>query len=517
MTRAMTPIHARATRPIRLASGSLVAAVLAAGLLAGCDGVPARDPAEQGAQKLAQIGRQAQALTTRIAASADLVFKSLPATEGGEAKELRAPLLGPADAAKELRTLAGQAASAGATDAQRKQGQELATRLRREAVVLELLELEQVTELQGLVAQNIDAHLALIRSIQSSGQLNATAPAEARLKATRKALEEFRAAVTTLRGVSEAATSELEKLDATVAARTAEASAIDAQAQALRSEAATSTASKAFPLVKEAMEKLAEAQQLRTDAATADMIASTQRAAIAVVSAAIKDATAGETFLGARLDAAEKAKQSAGARSEAARKRVEELTASATKLAKEYETLQTERAEPLAKSIAEALEGGSLATKVPTDAAMVALAKARMHALRIDALEQVLQMTAGADAETTKKIRAAQDAARAEAKTALVAAREALGGTDAGSGKAIVASVESIGQSLGVDLSTPAPKAEPAPDASAPAGDAPAASADPNADPNAAPAAAPEGDGAAPATPPAGKPAEPASGDEPNK
>ena len=118
-------------------------ALLAVTALPACNGLHTPTAAEQGAKKMEKASAKARALASRIAFSPDAVSKTLP-VDGGEARELAQTLLAPAEAAKELRTLASEVAGAGAIDAQRRDAKVLATRMRRDALMLDLMDLERI-------------------------------------------------------------------------------------------------------------------------------------------------------------------------------------------------------------------------------------------------------------------------------------------------------------------------------------------------------------------------------------
>ena len=92
-------------------------------LLCGCDGLHAPSAEEKGARKLADATARARMLALRIAPSPDAVSASLE-EEGGTTREVQKPVLAPADAAKELRTLASEIANAGGSDAQKRDARE---------------------------------------------------------------------------------------------------------------------------------------------------------------------------------------------------------------------------------------------------------------------------------------------------------------------------------------------------------------------------------------------------------
>lgn len=500
----------------------VASALLLSIALPGCNGLHTPTAAETGAKKVAQASAKARALAQRIAPSPDAVGKTLP-VEGGEARELTQTLLAPAEAAKELRTLANEVSSAGGSDSQRREAKSLATRMRRDALMLDLMDLERIAQLKGAVASQIETRLAAIRSIQASGDLGAPKQAAARVKAVEDAKAAYQGMVVAEQKRADDARGALQPLDATVAGKTKDAEELDVEIQALRAQAATSSPSKALPLVTDAREKLGRAQDLRMEASEADRQADPHRATVRIVDTALAGDDEMGKFLDERASEAGKAAQGAAARAEAARKRATELGAECAELAKEFGRLQSELFEPAVKSVEENFAGGDLASKNPTDAAMIAMAKARFAAIRADAVEQTIILAAGAGAGSAPAV----DALRSErakfvdqAKAALLEARAALAGVEGATGAPMMAATQQLAEALGIDLATAAPAPAAAEDGAtadapaaegastdAPANDAPAPAADP----------APEQPADEPAPDqPAGEPA-PADPADPNK
>jgi hypothetical protein len=175
------------------------------------------------------------------------------------------------------------------------------------------------------------------------------------------------------------------------------------------------------------------------------------------------------------------------------------------------------------------MQEGDLASKASTDAAMIALMKARFAAIRADAVDQGMALAMAAAASAGADGGAAIAAMRSErtkfidaAKASLVEARNALSGVDATQASGVLGAVNELAAALGVDITAPAAPAEgtapaegeaPAGDgAAAPAeGEAPAAEGGTPADPAPAEPAPAE---PAPADPAPSEPADPA---EPNK
>ena len=500
----------------------IASALLLTTALPGCNGLHTPTAAETGAKKVAQASAKARALAQRIAPSPDAVGKTLP-VEGGEARELTQTLLAPAEAAKELRTLANEVSSAGGSDSQRREAKTLATRMRRDALMLDLMDLERIAQLKGDVASRIEAKLGAIRSIEASGDLGAPKQAAARVKAIEQAKASYEGMVVAEQKRADDARGALQPLDATVAGKTKDAEELDVEIQGLRAQAATSSPSKALPLVTDAREKLGRAQDLRMEASEADRQADPLRATVRIVDTALAGDDDTAKFLDERASEASKAAQGAAARAEAARKRATELGAECAELAKEFGRLQEELFEPAVKSVEENLAGGDLASKNPTDSAMIAMAKARFAAIRADAVEQMAISGAGAgSAPAVEALRSDRAKFVDQAKAALLEARAALAGVEGATGAPMMAATEQLAMALGIDLATAAPAPTPAEDAApsdAPATDAPAEAGD-------APATdAPAGDAPAEEPAPAGEPApeqpagEPAPADpsDPNK
>jgi hypothetical protein len=239
-------------------------------------------------------------------------------------------------------------------------------------------------------------------------------------------------------------------------------------------------------------------------------------------------ATAGNdsmgSFLSGRIDEASKAQDGAKARAGAARKRVMELAGEAAGLAKEFAAVQADLYQPALKSVTENFEGGDVASKNSTDAAMMSLAKARFAGIQMDGIDQGLIIAAAAQAAGASGASGAVEAMKADrekltasAKASLIEARDALSGVEGSSAKPVMAAINQMATALGVDITKPAAPAAPAEDAPSP--DAPAdANAAPAVPAEGAPADAPAADGAAPAEQPADAPADPAPAqDEPNK
>ncbi len=494
-------------------------ALLAITALPACNGLHTPTAAEQGAKKMAKSSAKARALASRITFSPDAVAKTLP-VEGGEAKELAQTLLAPAEAAKELRTLANEVAGAGATDAQRRDAKVLATRMRRDALMLDLMDLERISQIQGGLARQIEERIAAIRSVEASGDLRAEELAAARVKGAQGAKASFDGMIADEEKRADDAKGELKPLDAAVTEKSQEAESLDVEIEGLRAQAATSAPSKALPLMLDARAKLDQAQDLRVAVSQADRDAEPYRSTVRVAEKATAGNDSMGSFLSGRIDEASKAQDGAKARAGAARKRVMELAGEAAGLAKEFAAVQADLYQPALKSVTENFEGGDVASKNSTDAAMMSLAKARFAGIQIDGIDQGLIIAAAAQAAGASGASGAVEAMTADrekltasAKASLIEARDALSGVEGSSAKPVMAAINQMATTLGVDISKPAAPAAPAEDAPSP-------------DANAAPAVPAEGarasdpaaDGAAPAEQPADAPADPAPAqDEPNK
>ena len=502
-------------------------ALLAITALPACNGLHTPTAAEQGAKKMAKSSAKARALASRITFSPDAVAKTLP-VEGGEAKELAQTLLAPAEAAKELRTLANEVAGAGATDAQRRDAKLLATRMRRDALMLDLMDLERISQIQGGLARQIEERIAAIRSVEASGDLRAEELAAARVKGAQGAKASFDGMIADEEKRADDAKSELKPLDAAVTEKSQEAESLDVEIEGLRAQAATSAPSKALPLMLDARAKLDQAQDLRVAVSQADRDAEPYRSTVRVAEKATAGNDSMGSFLSGRIDEASKAQDGAKARAGAARKRVMELAGEAAGLAKEFAAVQADLYQPALKSVTENFEGGDVASKNSTDAAMMSLAKARFAGIQIDGVDQGLIIAAAAQAAGASGASGAVEAMTADrekltasAKASLIEARDALSGVEGSSAKPVMAAINQMATTLGVDITKPAAPAAPAEDAPTPdaPADANAAPADAPAVPaEGAPASDPAADGAAPAEQPADAPADPAPAqDEPNK
>ena len=488
------------------------ATLLMSTALPACNGLHTPSPAEQGAKKITQVTAKARGISSRITFSPDAVSKSLT-MEGGETKELAQGLLAPAEAAKELRALASEVTAAAGSDSQRKEAKTLAIRMRRDAMMLDLMDLERISQLKSALAGGIAARLAAIRSIDASGDLQATQEAAARTKASQGAKSSFDESVAAETDRADSARTALQPLDASINEKESSAESLDIDIQTLRAKAATSTPSAALPLMIDARSKLDAAQTLRMDASTDDREAEPYRSTVRIVDTATTgNAEIADTnkFLADRIDESSKAEVGAKARASAAMKRTRELGAEAAALMKEFTTLESELFQPALKNVEENINGDGLTAKNSTDQAAISIAKARFAAIQIDAIDQAMSLMAAAQAlgaptgDGAEQLRTQRDKLAGNAKSALVEARDALSGVEAGAAAPMLRSITELAAALGIEVPvTAAPAAAATTEDAAPAGDAPPVD-------DAAPAtdAAPA-DETAPATGPDGSPAVP--------
>jgi hypothetical protein len=516
---------------------------LAASLLPACNGVQVPSAAESGARKVSQATAKARALGRRIAPSPDAVGKTVVA-DGGEAREVSQPMLAPTEAASQLRLLAGEVNAAGATERQRRDAQEVAARIKMDALLLEFAELERASQVKSRLLGEVEDRVAAARAIQASGEVTAAAELEARLASYRKAKDAYGRMVGEQRSQVERARSALQPLEADINSKRTAADLLDGESQALRGQASASEASAAMALIEESRGKLSEAQDLRSAAAEADRTAEELRSALRIADAALAGENGAAKSLDELVDGASKAVEGARARATAAKTRAEALAAELAGLVGEIKRVDAELYEPAVKAVSDAIEGGGFPSKSPMDNAAVAMCKARLASIRLDGELQGIALAGALGAgDAADGIRASRDKHLADAKAALLEARDALAGSSDANATGLLTAIGAMAKSLGVDVAAPAPAAansdgaapagdapEPASDAPPP-GDAPAndAPAEPSGDepaPAADPAAPPAGDPGAPPADPATPPADPADptpppadpgADEPNK
>jgi hypothetical protein len=509
---------------------------IAASLLPACNGVQVPSPAENGARKVAQATARARALGRRMAPSPDAVGKSVP-TEGGEPREVSQPMLAPTDAASQLRLLAGEVNAAGTTDRQRRDGQEVAARMKLDALLLEFAELERASQVKSRILGEVEDRVAAARAIQASGEITAAAEIEARLASYRKAKDAYDRLVAVQRGMVDQARTALQPLEADISSKRAAADQLDGESQALRGQAFASEAGAAMALIEESRGKLSEAQDLRSAAAEADRTAEELRSALRIAGAALSGENGAAKSLDDLVDGASKAAEGARARAAGAKARAEAIAAELAGLVTEMKRVSTEQYDPAVKAVSDALEAGGFPSKSPMDNAAVAVCKARLASIRLDGeLQGIALATALGAGEAADGVRANRDKHLAEAKAALLEARDALAGSSDANAAGLMVAIGSMAKSLGIDVSAPMPAAgaadaaapsgdaaaaEPAADEPAPSGEAPSNDAppEPSGDepaPAADPAAPPPGDPAAPPADPTPPPADPGA-DEPNK
>jgi hypothetical protein len=452
-------------------------ALLVSTSLPACNGLHTPSPAEQGAKKMTQVTAKARALSSRITYSPDAVSKTL-AVEGGETKELVQGLLAPAEAAKELRTLASEVTAAAGSDSQRREAKTLASRMRRDAMMLDLMDLERVAQLKSALATGIAERLAAIRSIDASGDTRAPEEAAARTKASRDAKASFDGKVSEETDQANSARTALEPLDASIGEKEKDAEALDIDIQTLRAKAATSTPSAALPLMLDAREKLDTAQTLRMAASGDDREAEPYRSTVRIADMATKDnaeITDTTKFLDALVEESSKAEQGANARAKAAMKRTRELGAEAAAMMKEFTTVEAELFQPALKSVEENINADGLASKNSTDQAAMAMAKARFVAIQIDSIDQAISLMTAAQAMGAPtggggdQLRAERTKLEGNAKTALVEVRDALSGVEAEAAAPMLRSMTEMAAALGIEIpTTAAPAPAPTTDDAAP-------------------------------------------------
>ena len=334
-----------------------LAAALALVPLAGCRGVHVPTASETGARKIADAAAKARALAGKIACSPDAVGKTLTG-EGGESREIAQTLLAPAQAAAELRTLANEVGAAGGTEPQRREAKTLAARMRRDALLLDLMDLERVAQLKSMVVADIEARIAAVRSIEASGELTAAAELDAQVRSFRAAQDAYGALVAVERRRVDDAQSALQPLEAEIAEKRSGADRLDSEVQELRGAAAVADVARALPIIDEARQKLYKAQDMRLDANLAEQGAEPHRSAVRIGSAAFSGSDDAATALAARVSGAEQAAQGARTRSAAAKARTESLMSELGQLAQELQRLQSELFEPAVKSVEDALQAG---------------------------------------------------------------------------------------------------------------------------------------------------------------
>lgn len=465
-----------------------------AALLFGCDGLHAPSAEEKGARKLADATARARMLALRIAPSPDAVSASLE-EEGGTTREVSKPVLAPADAAKELRTLAAEIANAGGSDAQKRDARELAASMRRDALVLEVAELERLTAERDRLDADAQRLEMMARILSSTGDTGVEAKTSQELR---------RAADTYRREIEKKMSSETEnardadQLAARATERTKQASTYEAEMNAKLARAMASNASDALGHVSEAQKDLLDALENRKQAAQLESDSFVPRGNARILAAEVEDHERMLAFMMSLAEAYSKASEGQAARRQALEAMATALQTEARSLRERRESLQKDRLASLAESITAALESKGDAPIQGVQGAADAMLEARIAMLLAD--------SDAPGSEVRQRV-------SAMLSTAHVAVRE----VDSASARSVRSSIEALAQSIGADLAAPPQPPEAAespegsdaggmaaPDAPAPASDAPA----PDAPAPDAPAPdAPAPDAPAPDAPPAGDPA----------
>jgi hypothetical protein len=483
------------------------ACALASAVLSGCEARERAMSDRERAAKSSQAAAAARDTASLVGSSPDAVATSRP--DGDGTAEVRKPVLAPTEGATALRNaatkLSGAASGAGPREAAAAQA--LAARLRLEALALEQAEAERIAGIASSVA--LEAAGARLSAAQLESGASATA-LSARAGAARQDAGAYEAGRAQLKALAEAAKQSLDALDAKIKADDEAAEALDAEILALRGEAAVAPAERALPLMLEARQKLDEAQARRLAASAAELEAEQHRSAVRVAQSALGGDDSADTYLVGRADDLDKAAKALGAAAAATKEESRRLTEFAAQRAEAFRRIRAEEFEPAAKRVEEAFAAGGLPSKDPLDTARVALMRARFAALQANMLRAEAMLSEDRpSADATSR----ESSLMAQAKAALIEARDALAGVEAERGGTMLASATGMAGALGIDLSTPdtPPPAVEGGDASASEQAADAPPADAPADPPAeepAPADAP----AEPTEPPAG---EPAPGDVP--
>jgi len=485
--------------------------------VAGCEGLHAPTAEEKAARRIDDAVAKAAALSRRIASAPGAVGRTIE--EDGATREIQDAMFSPAEGARQLRELASQVANAGAGQAQRKAAGDLAARLRRDALTLDLIDLERLSAERGAIAREVERRLGAIRTIEASGDLRLATAAQARIDGMQAAVEKFDEAVEAERQRGEDVKGKLEELDGFIADQNRRADLAMAASGELLAKAMTSSADEGSRLAEEARNKAYEAQDLRMQAAEADRQATELRSTVRIAETATADTDATATFLTARVEESREAAKGARGRAEAAKTRIDRLVAETGELVKEFTALNAEQCEPVAKAIEEALQDGALSSGgTGLDGAALALARARFAAINVDAIDQGALMAAGAAAMSggqvdvqalASRFAAARTAEIGKASAALLDARDALSGLEGTAAAPMMASIEQLAAALGIELAE-LKRPEPAPAPDSEDGEQPAPEAEPSAEPTAEPSEdpAPEDPAADPAAEPAADPAD---------
>ncbi len=488
-----------------------VTSLSVATLLCGCDQLGKPSAAEAGAAKIAEVSAKARKLTQRIAMSPEAA--AVPAAEGEENPNAGSDrqMLSPTQAAEELRKLAAMARSVGDGEAQRKQSAALSQRLIREAAVLDLVALERIEGRMQVLAATVVSDMAAAQLIALASGPDSLKAAETTVKVTRTALERDQKGLEAVKVSTEEQADRLAAMQAQAMTANGKADEATASAQLLRAEVATSAPSVAQPKMAQATARMHEANALRKDAAMIERDVTADQGIVRAKVAAVEAVQRSNEWLATRLDAAEKALSAASAQTQKAARSANEKREHAMAAMEELAKIAKEEFKPLMDSTMEAFEG-TLATKTPTDAATMAICKARLYTLAAKSAALAMQMGAlvGAPGSADAQFKRDQDNWTAQAKAALIDARDALSGASTDGAASLLATIQEIADATGVDLTQPAPAPQPeAAPAEAPAAAEPSATGEPASNEPAPPAAEEPG---APEPP-----SEPSDPSEPNK
>jgi hypothetical protein len=458
-------------------------------------------------------------LALRIAPSPDAVSASLE-EEGGATREISKPVLAPADAAKELRTLASEISNAGGSEAQLRVARDIASQFRHDALVLEVAELERL----AAERDRLDADAERFDEIATTLLSSVDVGSEARTaQALQTAADAFRRRIEREAAAAADQVRTADQLDARAIEKTKQASIYEAEMNAKLARAMASNADDAYRHVTEAYTDLIDALKNRKEAAQLERESFSPRGDARICAVGHDGHARVHGFMTSAADAYAKAAEGQASRRQAAEAWAQALQAEARTLRERRAELQKGELALLADSIAAALESMGEAPVQGVEGAAVAVLRARISIL----------LSSGGTSDS--------DAIQ-EASARLSAAHEAVRGNDSAPARSIRASIEALANSIGADLAAspttsgvtqspegggtaltddaPAPDA-PAPDAPAPDAPAPDAPAPDAPAPDApAPDAPPEGDPAPsdpPADEPAPPPAEPSDPNEPNK
>jgi hypothetical protein len=450
-----------------------VTSLSVAALLCGCDQLGKPSTAEAGAAKIAEVSAKARRLTQRIAMSPEAAASPTAEGEANSAAGGDRQMLSPTQAAEELRKLAAIARSAGDGEAQRKQSAALSQRLIREAAVLDLVALERIEGRMQVLAATVVSDMAAAQLIALAAGPDSLKAAETTVKVTRTALERDQSGLEAVKVSTKEQTDRLAALQAQAKSANIKADEVTASAQLLRAEVATSAPSVAQPKMAEATARMHEANALRKEAAMIERDVTADQGIVRAKVAAVEAVQRSNEWLATRLDAAEKAMSAASAQTQKAARTANERREHAMAAIEELAKVAKDEFKPLMDSTIEAFEG-TLATKTPTDAATLGICKARLYMLAAKSATLAMQMGSivGAPGSVDAQFKQDQDKWTAQAKAALIEARDALSGASTDGAASLLATIQEIADATDVDLSQPAPASgEPAP----PAAEEPAA------------------------------------------